>query len=102
MRDQEQLRKIEALGTEEPPESLPPPHRERAGLPLWQAVFCLLLLLSLAGLRLAKEELFYRVRDWYRQESVRQIELPSLARPTPQPTQAPPEQKELLGELRQV
>lgn len=97
MQDQEKLRDIESLGEEdesleEDDELWEADRSERGGwgnILLVQAVICAVMMLALVFFRVSDDAKYQEIAAWYRQETEREIELPTFGRATPEPIPSP-------------
>lgn len=78
MRDPVELQEIEEFGVspEEPPREKEPENSGFSVIPLVQTILCALVILALVFLKVTNGEAYSKATDWYRRESVREIELP--------------------------
>lgn len=96
MQDPEKLREIEALGEDEElfqkNEAWEDDREGRdgwGGVPLLQAVICVLAVLALLFFRITDETKYQEITDWYQHEMTQELELPMLSRATPEPSLSP-------------
>lgn len=87
MRSTAEIKEIEAMG--ETPEAEAPITRSaesgRAGgvsLSLVQAAVCILIIVALVAIKLTEPSAYSRIREWYKNEMSRTIELPDISAKT--------------------